>query len=93
MVLYQAGHIEKAIAIYQAQIELNCFHPPAVLTLPTAKDQLAQFWEGGLPRVGEEGAAGWITWVENRKGGDPPGTNWSRRGKQLLEISCYLFSG
>eukprot|EP01132_Coremiostelium_polycephalum_P004759 gene4759-5938_t len=58
----QAGFSERAIGLYQALIEFNCFQP---LYLATESQQsillkhFKQFWESELPRIGEKDAVGW----------------------------------
>nr|ODN96674.1 hypothetical protein L204_03383 [Cryptococcus depauperatus CBS 7855] len=73
MFLKQAvGYQEKALAAFQALIEIN-FFPPSYLS-PPAKPSQAQrhewfiwltsdfesFWDSEAPRIGEPGAAGWV---------------------------------
>ncbi|KAG8728834.1 hypothetical protein FRC12_021463 [Ceratobasidium sp. 428] len=71
--LRQAGYVERAIAAMQAQIEMTFFPPqdrPA-----TFSDTLAmfeEFWDSEAPRMGEEGAQGWVTWVEDQASGNIP---------------------
>lgn len=61
--LARSGFREKAVALFQANIEFNLFQP----SLPgyySMEDRLAvfePFWESGVPRFGETGAQGWAT--------------------------------
>ncbi|KAI8825246.1 NRDE-2, necessary for RNA interference-domain-containing protein [Fimicolochytrium jonesii] len=61
LLLYQSGFRERAVALYQAIIEFNCFCPPAFRT-QTYEQRLGMFesfWESEVPRFGEDGAEGW----------------------------------
>ncbi|KAI1608548.1 NRDE-2, necessary for RNA interference-domain-containing protein [Exophiala viscosa] len=56
--LWDAGYTEQAVGMWQAMLEYNLFRPNPI----TANDlipALEQFWTGEVPRIGEEGAAGW----------------------------------
>jgi hypothetical protein len=56
-----SGYNEKAIALFQAIIEFNCFIPPAfqAQTFEQRRSMLEGFWESECPRFGELGAKGW----------------------------------
>ncbi|GAA6004312.1 hypothetical protein JCM10207_000663 [Rhodosporidiobolus poonsookiae] len=69
LMLRQAGYSERALASFQALVELNLFRP-ASLASPdpqerpyTYQDRLFRdfeaFWDSEAPRVGEQGAKGW----------------------------------
>ena len=48
------GHMEKAIAAFQALIEFNCFFPKCLgedLTTVTAVSFFENFWDSDLPRL------------------------------------------
>lgn len=85
MFLYESGHTERAMALFQAQLEYNLFCP-IVLQDVNKSDQmdfLSAFWDSGVPRFGEVNAAGWATWVNNK--GEPSGSSvssniWSSKG-------------
>ncbi|KIV81721.1 hypothetical protein PV11_03884 [Exophiala sideris] len=58
--LWDAGYTERAIGMWQAMLEYNLFRPknlPAIDLLPA----LEQFWTSEVARIGEEGAAGWMS--------------------------------
>ncbi|KAJ3012516.1 hypothetical protein HKX48_006248 [Thoreauomyces humboldtii] len=61
--LAQSGFIERAVALYQAMIEFNCFCPPAFTTQSYEQrmGMFEGFWDSELPRFGEEGALGWAS--------------------------------
>lgn len=69
----QSGHTERAIGGIQAMVEFTTFAPPFPPGLASRAGQVRHFrsfWDSGAPRVGEEGAAGWSTWMmldEQRK--------------------------
>ncbi|KAG8683222.1 hypothetical protein FRC09_016220 [Ceratobasidium sp. 395] len=83
--LRQAGYVERAMAAMQAQIEMTFFPPqdrPA-----TFSDTLAmfeEFWDSEAPRMGEEGAQGWATWVEDQTSGN---TSQSQPVPPLQDLS------
>lgn len=84
--LYQSGHAERALALFQAQMEYNLFCPSILLDVAAADrlDFLSAFWDSGVPRFGEVGARGWADWVTN-KGVYSPGSlsanAWSSKDK------------
>jgi hypothetical protein len=55
------GYMEKAVALYQAMIELHLFCPSAYALTPFDQklDVFELFWEKDLPRFGQQGAPGW----------------------------------
>jgi len=66
--LIGSGHYEKAIALFQAQLEFALFRP-AVLGPTTAHKDAADFmsvyWDSNAPKLGEEACLGWAAWVDN----------------------------
>ncbi|XP_055496192.1 nuclear exosome regulator NRDE2 [Leucoraja erinacea] len=70
--LRQAGHSEKAIALFQALIDFTFFKPDSVagLTTKAQVEFFEPFWDSGEPRFGEAGARGWKAWMrQQEKGG------------------------
>ncbi|KAI0830629.1 DUF1740-domain-containing protein [Trametes gibbosa] len=62
--LRDAGYVERANALFQAQAEV-LYHPPPSIDHKSFDDQLnslEEFWDAEVPRAGEPGAAGWSTW-------------------------------
>lgn len=64
------GYFERALAAFQAMLELNFFIPdihradmqarPAEMTsVSNALDALEEYWDSEEPRIGEAGACGW----------------------------------
>ncbi|XP_059229514.1 nuclear exosome regulator NRDE2 isoform X1 [Mustela nigripes] len=69
--LRQAGHSEKAVALFQAMVDFTFFKPDSVKDLPT-KGQVEffePFWDSGEPRAGEKGARGWRAWMQQQERG------------------------
>ncbi|XP_054712994.1 nuclear exosome regulator NRDE2-like [Uloborus diversus] len=68
-VLKNTGYTEKAIALYQALIELNifCEVPMALLTASEKISCFEPFWDSGAARIGEDGAIGWAATVSQKK--------------------------
>ncbi|XP_062614454.1 nuclear exosome regulator NRDE2-like [Saccostrea cucullata] len=66
--LKQAGHKEKAVASFQALIELNLCCPERLRSADLSEKAiiLESFWDIGVPRFGEEGAKGWNYWMVNK---------------------------
>ncbi|OBZ78739.1 Protein NRDE2 [Grifola frondosa] len=60
-----AGYVEHAFALFQAQAELLYKMPQSVASMPFENqlDALEEFWESEIPRVGEPNAVGWAIWV------------------------------
>nr|XP_023684514.1 protein NRDE2 homolog [Paramormyrops kingsleyae] len=69
--LRQAGHSEKAIALFQAQLDFNFFKPDTVKDMHTKQqvEFFEPFWDSGEPRVGEKGARGWRAWMHQQERG------------------------
>lgn len=67
-----AGHTEQAVARIQAVLEFHCCNPlltggamPGALGGASHYAQLRlfrSFWLSGAPRIGSEGAEGWLAW-------------------------------
>lgn len=92
-VLYQSGYHERAIANFQALIELNFFTPQHLSPSAPLQDWLAffePFWDSGLPRFGEKGALGWSEAMKDKEMTLPvqpmSGLEWKE------EISFILFA-
>ncbi|TFK36838.1 NRDE-2, necessary for RNA interference-domain-containing protein [Crucibulum laeve] len=64
-----AGFTERAMAMFQAQAELTFEVPQGLDDLPLKLqlDELEEFWDSELPRVGERGSKGWDDWVRRGK--------------------------
>ncbi|CCL98994.1 uncharacterized protein FIBRA_01002 [Fibroporia radiculosa] len=63
--LLNAGYVERAAALFQAQAELTYKLPPLMDTQPfdCQLDSLEEFWDSEVPRIGEINAQGWDKWV------------------------------
>lgn len=68
----EAGYSELAIAIWQANLEINFFGTPQPQPLDKALQLFKNFWESEIPRVGEEGAAGWRRFIESEASSKVP---------------------
>ncbi|KAJ6340463.1 hypothetical protein OIU77_008259 [Salix suchowensis] len=64
---WQAGYQELATALFQAEIEFTVFCPSLLLTEHSKLRLFEHFWNSDGPRVGEEGAVGWSTWLEKEE--------------------------
>ncbi|BBN07353.1 hypothetical protein Mp_4g03110 [Marchantia polymorpha subsp. ruderalis] len=64
---WQAGHHELAVGLFQAGIEYSLFSPPIQLTESNKLRLFEAFWSSGAPRIGEDGALGWVTWLEKEE--------------------------
>ncbi|KAA1468262.1 DUF1740-domain-containing protein [Dentipellis sp. KUC8613] len=65
VILRQAGHIERAMAMFQIQAEL-IFNVPSSSLRSSFEEQLGaleEYWESEAPRIGESGGSGWASWV------------------------------
>ncbi|WWC66161.1 uncharacterized protein I206_100062 [Kwoniella pini CBS 10737] len=73
--LKQAGYTERALASFQALIEITFFKPdhlrqPSGITLThdsfdKALGEFEKFWDTGAPRIGETGSKGWQNTTSN----------------------------
>ncbi|EMD42012.1 hypothetical protein CERSUDRAFT_110552 [Gelatoporia subvermispora B] len=77
----EAGYVERATALFQAQAEFTYKMPPALTSqsMEGQLDALEEFWESEVPRIGEPGATGWASWdssgrpdVQGPLGRSPP---------------------
>lgn len=64
---WQAGYQELATALFQAEIEFSIFCPSLLATKHGKLRLFEHFWNSNGPRVGEEGALGWSTWLEKEE--------------------------
>lgn len=67
--LWQAGHAERAVACFQAQIEFNWFCPADFESTPSS-GQLAfleTYWDSGAPQFGHPQAQHWNQWFARQK--------------------------
>ncbi|KAI9512862.1 DUF1740-domain-containing protein [Russula earlei] len=64
-VLRQAGFTERSMALFQAQADIAGFHnPPAIRLIPFEEqiNNLEEYWDLEIPRIGEPGSTGWADW-------------------------------
>ncbi|KAJ8771951.1 hypothetical protein K2173_027128 [Erythroxylum novogranatense] len=64
---WQAGYRELATALFQAEIEYSLFSPSLLLSEGGKLRLFEHFWNTDGPRVGEEGAVGWSSWLEKEE--------------------------
>ena len=76
MCLREAGYSEQSVAIWQVIFEFNFCRPPSSGNdgiSPSLSEKLRKsfedFWESEVPRIGEEGSAGWANYSSH--GGSP----------------------
>ncbi|KAG8561892.1 hypothetical protein GDO81_015516 [Engystomops pustulosus] len=69
--LRQAGHCEKAVALFQALMDFTFYKPDSVKNMTTKEqvDFFEPFWDSGEPRFGEKGAKGWNSWMRQQERG------------------------
>ncbi|RKP08540.1 NRDE-2, necessary for RNA interference-domain-containing protein [Thamnocephalis sphaerospora] len=69
--LADAGYTERAIACYQAVLELAFFGPESSnrQQWDTNLERFEEYWEAMLPRVGEKGACGWLVHLQGNAHG------------------------
>ncbi|GAA5826903.1 hypothetical protein JCM11251_002152 [Rhodosporidiobolus azoricus] len=82
LMLRQAGYSERALASFQALVELNLLRPSSLASIgqydrPLAwQDRLLSefesFWDSEAPRIGEKGAKGWAITGEDDLPPEPP---------------------
>nr|CAH8864072.1 unnamed protein product [Trichobilharzia regenti] len=66
--LAQAGHAERALAVWQAVIEFNCYRPTELEQIPFDQRMLEMelFWSSGVARFGQPGSQHWNGWYKSR---------------------------
>lgn len=72
--IHNAGYSELAVAAWQAILELNFARPKDALDLETEDliSSFGDFWESEVPRIGEDGAKGWMHFAEAEEMADLP---------------------
>jgi len=68
MLLCGCGHYEKAVALFQAQLDFSLFRPSVLGPNTSHKDAvdfMSVYWDSAAPKFGEDASQGWATWVEN----------------------------
>ena len=77
--LRQAGYSEKAIACFQALVELNLCCPAELdaedLPSKARLEFLGTYWDSGVPRFGESGTQGWSNWINVTQDGGASGSS------------------
>ena len=108
LMMRDAGYTEQGIAVWQATLELNFLylpqHNPLGIIDANSHEKMLQaledFWESGIPRIGEEGSYGWRrfmgsashSWVSKEDvvaKAKPPGTwaSWVELEKKTISLS------
>ncbi|KAJ8646889.1 hypothetical protein MRB53_008637 [Persea americana] len=64
---WQTGYQEMATALFQAEIEYSLFCPSLLLSEQSKQRLFEHFWNGNGPRLGEDGALGWSSWLEKEE--------------------------
>jgi len=62
------GHHEKAVALFQAELEFCLFRPSVLSSVTPHKDAvdfMSVYWDSNAPKFGEDGCHGWAGWVES----------------------------
>jgi hypothetical protein len=68
----ESGYSELAIAIWQGLLEFNFFAPPSSGSHEEKVASFREFWDSEVPRIGEDGAQGWLHFVTNSSIAEPP---------------------
>ena len=100
ILLSGCGYYEKAVALFQAELEFSLFRP-AVLGSATphkdAVDFLSVYWDSNAPKFGEDASRGWAAWVESG-GQQTSGQFWYSKGMYhctylliFCTFSCLFF--
>ncbi|RPD81960.1 DUF1740-domain-containing protein [Lentinus tigrinus ALCF2SS1-7] len=81
--LRDAGFVERANALFQAQAELLFCMPQRLSDQPLNDqlDALEEFWDSEVPRLGEPGASGWAAWEASGRPEQPPPPNQRSEGE------------
>lgn len=72
--IFDAGYSELAVAAWQAILELTFARPrdASDLEVEDLVSSFGDFWESEVPRIGEDGAKGWIHFAEAEEMADLP---------------------
>jgi len=77
------GHYEKAVALFQAELEFTLFRPDVLSAVAPHKDAIdfmSVFWDSNSPKFGEDASPDWASWVQS--GGDQEAASqfWYSKG-------------
>jgi hypothetical protein len=67
----ESGYVELAVAIWQGLLEFNCFAPSIASSHQAKVKAFKDFWESEVPRIGEDDALGWRSFVNNAETAEP----------------------
>ena len=86
------GQLEKAVALFQAQLDFTLFRPSVLGPATPHKDAvdfMAVYWDSSAPKFGEDSFQGWASWVES--GGQlTAGQFWYSKGTNHI-AGLWLF--
>ncbi|ETN46805.1 uncharacterized protein HMPREF1541_00994 [Cyphellophora europaea CBS 101466] len=75
LLMKQAGYAERAVAVWQGNLEIN-FFPPSECGTRDLTARFETFWDSEAPRLGEADVQGW-----NKSTGEEPASAQSREGE------------
>ncbi|KAI7730655.1 hypothetical protein M8C21_001008 [Ambrosia artemisiifolia] len=64
---WNSGYLELATALFQAEIEYSLFCPSLLLSEHGKQRLFEYFWNSTGARIGEDGALGWLNWLEKEE--------------------------
>ncbi|KAJ0463082.1 putative siRNA-mediated silencing protein NRDE-2 [Helianthus annuus] len=64
---WNSGYQELATALFQAEIEYSLFCPSLLLSEHGKQRLFEYFWNSTGARIGEDGALGWLNWLEKEE--------------------------
>ncbi|KAH8658709.1 NRDE-2, necessary for RNA interference-domain-containing protein [Tricladium varicosporioides] len=68
----ESGYSELAIAIWQGLLEMNFCGPDSPHNREERTRQFCDFWEAEIPRIGEDGAKGWLSFLTSNQSAEAP---------------------
>ena len=88
------GHFEKAVALFQAQLEFTLYRPTVLGSSTPHKDAvdfMSVYWDSSAPKFGEDSFQGWAGWVES--GGQlATGQFWYSKGMYVERCHTVINS-
>ncbi|KAF8973700.1 NRDE-2, necessary for RNA interference-domain-containing protein [Flammula alnicola] len=82
---------ERAMAMFQAEAEL-IFNPPANISkmaLQAQLNELEDFWDSEVSRLGEDGARGWASWYSSKTDQNSVPTSQASQPSTIPDLDPY----
>ncbi|KAF4637888.1 hypothetical protein G7Y89_g180 [Cudoniella acicularis] len=83
ILIRESGYSELAVAIWQGLLEINFCGPEQTHSREDQTRLFSEFWESEVARIGDDGAKGWRSYMNNEQGSEPSATIADKTGDSL----------